>query len=184
MFESGFEDFEKLQKIKISLEGYYFGGLITARLGRAEEASNYFDKAINFRDSEEYKKLSDEEKYFEDECWYDRIVHLYLCQAETLFVLKRYEEALECGQKHIEFADQFSLPYIEVYIILAYIHAFGLINLEKSLDIFDEIIQKYEREFNPKTKILYQQRGKFFEKLGMKDEAEKDFEIAENLLTI
>eukprot|EP01080_Neovahlkampfia_damariscottae_P008000 gene8000-12465_t len=183
MYESGFEDFEKLQKIKPSLEGYYFAGMFSAKLGKVEQAAEFFDKSINFRSSEEYNKLSEEEQYFEDECWYDRIIHLYQCQAEAKYVTKQYDEALEFCQKHIEYAEKLSIPSLEIYIIQAHIYGFGLNNIEKALQIFEEIIQKYEKELNPQTKLLYRQRAKFFKKLGMMEEAEKDFEIAENMMT-
>jgi tetratricopeptide (TPR) repeat protein len=181
MYESGMKDFELLSTIRNCVEGFYQGGRLLGRLNYPIDAVEFFEIVINFKDSVAYKEMSEEERFFEEECWYDRITETYLYLAEAEYILKDYPACIQNCRKHLEMAEKYGKPQLRAYVISAYSYAFGLGDIDQAFSIFETYIKKLEQELNPQAKILYYERAHFLKLLGMEEEAAKDLEAAQNL---
>jgi tetratricopeptide (TPR) repeat protein len=181
MYQSGMNDFHLLATIRHCIEGFYQAGRLFARMDFPIDAAEMFDIIIHFRESEAYKNMSEEEKFFEEECWYDRITDTYVCLAEAEYMLGDFPACIQSCNKHLEMAEKYGKPALRCYVILAYAYGFGLEDVDEAFFIFETYIQKFEEELNPQVKILYKERAHFFSLLGMDEEAEKDLETCQNI---
>jgi tetratricopeptide (TPR) repeat protein len=156
---------------EITGEAYFLKGKCLEGLNKYDLAIQMYEKAIEKDHIGAHNlKANLLADLNESRLLYEKAFHLnknplkdedFLCKGNSLYGLEKYEDAIDCYEKAIELASNYSAAY------------FNRANSHKSLGQFQKAIQSYDKaiELNPNDEASFFNRAICLQKLGKYEEA-------------